>query len=119
LGRRNGSRADKEYSKVQRLAYENKKLKREIARLRNELGRAVDLIDPDEEDVEEAQLSETKEDKKPRKVSKDRTCHKCSEGKLQFHVYTKFNGESFYYRKCDNCPNRTKGKKLTGDVVQE
>lgn len=119
MGRGKSRGTDKEYSKIQRLAYENKKLKREIARLRNELGRAVDLIEPEDVEAQELEAIENKEKMHKVQKKKDWTCHTCREGSLQFHPYTKFNGETWYYRRCDACTYRTKGKKLTADVEKD
>jgi regulator of replication initiation timing len=109
------SRGEKEYTKLQQVIHENKKLKIENARLRKQLSRAVDE-DPDKflEEKQEEFKVKTHSVKK-----KDRGCHQCGRGKLEFHEYSKANGEQFYYRKCDFCPHRTRGKRLTPDVDRD
>jgi hypothetical protein len=112
-----GSRGDKEFSKIQKLAHENKKLKTEISRIRKNLNRlesgwcpgCLDRYDSKDEKMTLPEPCLTKP------VGKDRTCFKCKEGKLRMVKYYKI-AETWYYRKCDSCPHRTRGKKFTPDV---
>lgn len=109
-------RSDGEYSKVQKLSHENKKLRREILQLRNQLSH--NYCPECNGEVEEV-AENTKEFVivEPPKAA-PKLCHICQEGVLVLIRYEKFNGEEWYFRKCptEGCKNRTKGKKYTPDV---
>ena len=110
-------KTDKELSKIQKLAYQNKKLKHEIAKMRKTLSRldsgwcpgCLERYDGKEEEVELPEPCQTKW------VGKDRTCFKCKEGVLRIVKYYKIT-DTWYYRACSQCDHRTKGKKFTPDV---
>jgi hypothetical protein len=112
-----GDRADKELSKIQKLAHENKKLKMEINRLRKTISRldsgwCTGCLDKYEGKDKEDDLPEPTLDNP---VINKRSCFKCKEGQLRIIKYYKLS-ETHYYRSCDSCPHRTKGKKFTPDV---
>ena len=108
------TRGDKEYTRLQELIHENKKLKREIASLNKQLARidldrhsfVKDIID--EHYAEEEREKNT--DKMLQSLKNEWPCHECKTGQLQVNPYTKA-GETWYYRQCNNCKNRTKGQK--------
>lgn len=112
MGRGKNARGDKEFSKLQHALHENKKLKREIARLRNYLDRSYNYEPSEPEETVESKTHSVK-------AKKDRVCFKCNEGRLVFFEYSHFDGELRYYRKCNCCPYRTKGKKLTPKVERD
>jgi len=112
-------KSDKEFSRVQKITHENNKLKEEIARYRKTIARIesgwcqeclkkYDNSDPDLE------LPEPIIENPP---ETGRTCYKCQDGKLSIVKYFKIS-EQWYYRKCNKCPNRTRGKRLTSDVKE-
>lgn len=104
---------DKEYSRNQKLAHENKMLQREIAKLRRQLERTEHMVlrgpKPDKGPSEEL-VEMTKKIKK-------RPCHKCADGFLTIVKYDRA-GEEYYYRQCSECDNRTRGKKFTESVEE-
>lgn len=114
-----GNKTDKELNKIQKLAHENKKLKNEINRLRKAVTRVESGWCPgclekyegkeNSENLPEPCLTVLPE--------KDRTCFKCSEGKLKIVKYYKLE-ETYYFRGCDHCGHRTRGKKWTPDVKE-
>lgn len=115
------SRGTKEYSRMQEALHENKKLKREIASLRKQLAR----IDLDRhgyvKDILEEHYGEEQSEKTTEKMLqslKDQwKCHKCPEGHLEIMLYDKLE-ETWYFRKCNKCPNRTVSQKYSPDTVQ-
>lgn len=124
----NGKRGrdkDQDSTKIRKLSYNNKELKREIARLRKHIERmdagwcpgCLQKLENGEHEgaptPEEVQVVDA-----PKK-SKDWFCFQCQVGKLELVKYYKI-GEAWYYRKCSepNCKNRTKGKRWTPDVKE-
>ena len=105
MGHRRIQRGDKEYDEVQQLKHENKKLKRQNARLRKLLDR-IDLN----------RLDELKEEEE---VAKERDevwrCFDCGKGTLRMKTIELRDGMR-YYRECDVCEKRTKMQRLTKDV---
>jgi DNA-directed RNA polymerase subunit M/transcription elongation factor TFIIS len=113
VGKGRNPRGEKEYSKLQQALHENKKLKREIARLRHLVREEVVLdLDEPEDDQPEIKTQSVKR-------KRDRTCHKCQEGKLVFTEYSKAGGDPWYLRKCNNCDHKTRGKRLTPEVDRD
>lgn len=112
------SRNDTEFSEVQRLRYENDKLKKQISKLRKQLSR----IDIDRytnlKEMIEAQAAEDEsfdgtmylEELKHKWM-----CHECKEDYLRIIIVPRADG-LFYIRKCASCNHRTKLKKYTEDV---
>jgi hypothetical protein len=122
----NGKRGrdkDQEASAKRRLAYNNKELKREIARLRKQIDRMENGWCPgclkkfEDGEHKGAPAPEDVHVMDVPKKSKDWTCFHCKVGRLELVKYYKM-GEAWYYRKCSepNCKNRTKGKKWTPEV---
>lgn len=111
-------RADKELSKIQKLAHENKKLKTEISRLRKTMYRMDSGWCPgclERYEGEEEGAETLPEPCLTKPVKNDRSCFKCETGNLRIIKYYKMS-ETWYYRQCDSCPHRTRGKKFTPDV---
>lgn len=113
----NRKHGDKELEQLDRLKYENKKLKRQLSAARKELGRvqnwrdnAKELLESQyNEDLEEAMADKTKENRKKW------TCHECNKGYLKSNIITRRDGV-FYYRKCTACSNRTRTKSYNDKV---
>jgi len=112
-------RANKEFTREQKLIKENRELKRELVYLRKQISR-----------VDKKSLEVTKKMSKDQEVvsavkesndnlehlKKTWKCDKC-EGYLEITIYSKIN-ETFYFRKCNMCPNRTKGQRYNCDSVK-
>lgn len=114
------SRTDKEYSRVQKLTYENSKLKKQVSTLRKQLSRidldryeSVRKIVEDHFSEEDQDFSEQLLDN----IKKDWKCRHCEEGTLEIIQYNKID-TTWYYRKCDQCPHRTRGKIYNKDTVK-
>lgn len=99
---------DKEYTREKELSYKNKKLQRELARLKREISklRSGGWVIPE------------KVEKLPEKPKKDRTCYSCGKGSLVIIKYGKPNNEDWYYRSCNLCGYRTRSKKFTEEVEE-
>lgn len=111
----------KEYTRLQEVLHENSKLKREISSLRKQLARldldrhsyVKDIMDEhyareDQEESAEKMLKRLKEEWR---------CKNCQDGYLEVNIYMKA-GDAWYYRKCNCCENRTKGRRYSPDKVQ-
>lgn len=114
---RNGAR---ELARVKELSYENKQLKAENDMLRKRLARIK--LD------EYGQLKKTikkhykKEEAKQGndildKVRQEWKCHDCPKGFLEIFIYNRAN-ETYYYRTCNECDNRTKAQKYDPQIVK-
>lgn len=99
----------KEQDDLQRLKRENDQLKKRISSLRKQISRIdVDRYENlqeivhkfDQQDLQERLADERKEQEKKWK------CHKCPDGILKLKLFDRHDG-TFYFRKCDCCPNRT------------
>lgn len=107
-------RGSKEYSREQKLAHENKRLKRELSQLRKQLAR----LDLDRFDSIREILEEHSEEDKPQtsqefleNLKKTWACNENGcQGYLEIILYNKIDNV-WYYRKCVNCSHRTKSQK--------
>lgn len=113
MARRNG---DKELDNIQRLKYENDKLKKENSRLRKLIQRGQ----ADQELLQELVQTQTEEEEiaRTQKIEENRwRCYTCSAGILQIHEYPRHDGV-FYLRICSNpaCSKRTRLKPWHKDV---
>lgn len=111
-------RCDREVAKEKKLAHENKALKREVSRLRKMLAR----IDLDRYDTVKETVEEHNSENQPQtgtelleNLKKTWLCNDCRNGHLEIFLYSKM-GSTHYYRKCSNCPNRTKSQKYSEQV---
>ena len=113
-------RSSKELKEVQVLKQENRKLRRQIGKLRKVIAR----IDVEQyqflKDLLESQAQEDTEHIKKaeqQRIEDKWKCHEhgCDGGVLRFIPVTRQDG-TFYFRKCDNCGKRTKLKKFTDGV---
>jgi len=119
VGKSRNSRGDKEYSRLQELAHENKSLKKQVASLRKQLARIdLDRYASVKDTIQRSyQLEEELEGKKIlAKVKKEWKCNNCTSGHLEICLYNRPDG-THYFRKCDNCPHRTKSQRYTNEVV--
>lgn len=112
-------RSDNEFSKIQKITNENKKLKTQLSRLRKQFDRTdagwcPGCLDKYEQDAGEPMPA--KIDNMGRE-KKDRTCFKCREGVLVMTKYQKLD-TFWYFRRCTHCDHRTRGKKLTPEVEE-
>ena len=108
----------KEVDQLQRLKSENKTLKRELSQIRKQMARIdLDRFDTLREMIEENQTTEEPEfganflDN----LKKTWLCNDCRQGHLEIILYNKVDS-TWYYRKCSNCPNRTKSQKYFPSV---
>jgi hypothetical protein len=108
----------KEQDDLQKLKRENDKLKKQVSSLRKQLARIdinryenlQDLMHKfDKEEVAENLENDKKVQEQKWK------CHKCSDGVLRLKVFERLDG-IVYFRKCDNCDNRTTTKKWDKSV---
>ena len=124
MGRGSSPRTDVEKSKLKKIINENKQLKKELAALQKDLIRsqkeeclACGGIEKKPKKEKIKRVLEEVPESKPAPLH-DRKCHKCETGQLIFIEYLRLN-ETYYFRKCDSCANRTRGKKLTPDVQRD
>ena len=112
-------RGAKEFNREQRLIHENKKLKREISRLQKLLSRLdvdrSDRIMKIVEDYYNTEESEQRAEEALSKIKNEWKCDDCGIGYLEIIQYDRA-GDTYYFRKCNNCPKRTKGQKYTPEV---
>lgn len=111
-------RGDKEFSKEQKLVHENKQLKKQVASLRKELARIdLDRYSSVKEMIEEHYQEDRAEEGQNilDRLKKEWACRECTEGQLEIILYNKLDS-TWYFRKCNCCPNRTKSQRYTPDV---
>lgn len=116
------TRGIKEFTREQRLIKENRQLKRELGHLRKQISRldleglenAKQLVFDHEE---KQRLNETLPDVNSNieALKKEWACRNCQIGWLEITLYSKL-GVSHYYRKCNSCDYRTKGKRYGESV---
>jgi hypothetical protein len=108
----------KEYDELQKLKHENQKLKKQVAALRKQITRIdIDryenlkhLIDKYDNLENKASIKKEKD-----KLKQKWQCFDCKTGIM--YVYTTFRVDGqHYYRKCNNCNNKTKLKPYTANV---
>ncbi len=118
------TRGSKEFTREQRLIKENRQLKRELAHLRKQITRIdVDRFETIKEMVTDYQEAERLQENlgNPNSnieaLKKQWECRDCGTGTLEISLYSKM-GQTFYYRKCNNCPKRTKGQRYDSNSVK-
>jgi hypothetical protein len=117
-------RSDKEYTREQRLAKENRQLKRELAHLRKQISR-LDLEGLEAakqacfEQEEKERINEAVGDPGagPERLKEIWACNSCNSGYLEIILYSKC-GETWYYRVCGSCSKRTKGQRYDEKSVK-
>lgn len=108
----------KEQDLIQKLKRENELLKKKISKLRKQIARIdldrynnlKDLLEKCDEEGREERLRQEQQ----RHIEKW-LCHKCENGLLKLVIITRKDG-TFYFRKCNNCPNRTGTQKYHSKV---
>jgi len=113
-------RGTKEFSREQKLLNENKKLKQTIGQMRKHMAR-MELNRHDYESMKEL-MEEHQTEAEPvfganflDNLKKTWLCNDCRQGHLEIILYNKIDN-TYYYRKCSNCPNRTKSQKYSPNV---
>ena len=117
------TRGIKEFTREQKLSKENRQLKQELKHLRKQIAR----LDGDRfetlrqmcADNEESQrFQESIPNSNTEALKKDWACNGvgCT-GYLEISLYSKL-GQTYYFRKCNNCSNRTKGKRYDSESVK-
>lgn len=112
-------RGDKERSREQELKYENHKLRRQVSSLRKQLARidldrhsyVKDIVDEHLADQEEITTTE----EMLKSMKNEWKCRECGDGHLEIVLYGKMD-ETWYFRKCNGCPHRTKSQVYTPNV---
>lgn len=111
-------RGSKEFSREQKLIHENQRLKRDNAKLRKQLAR----IDLDRYETIREMIEDHGEENKSEfgaefleNLKKTWLCDDCRNGHLEIILFNKLDS-TYYYRKCSNCPNRTKSQKYSPSV---
>jgi hypothetical protein len=117
-------RGSKEYTKEQALAKENAQLKRELSHLRKQIARidldryeTVSKMCADYQEKERFEENIGEPSNSLEQLKKEWSCHGCGEGWLEITVYSKL-GQTWYFRKCNNCRKRTVGKRYDSDSVK-
>lgn len=117
-------RSDKEFTREQRLAKENKELKKELAYLRKQITRldgdrfeVLRQIVADQEETERFQENMGLSSSNPDTLKRDWSCRKCESGYLEINLYSKM-GQTWYYRACNGCNHRTTGKRYDAGSVK-
>jgi HPt (histidine-containing phosphotransfer) domain-containing protein len=110
--------SDKELSQLQLIKKENEKLKRQILQLRKQLARTdldkySNLKDTIEKHCQEDKAQEGQE--LLERLKQEWKCRDCENGYLEIILYNKLNN-TWYFRKCNECSNRTAAQKYTSDV---
>ncbi len=115
------TRGSREFTREQRLSKENKQLKQELGRLKKQFAR----LDLDRFDSVKEMLEEHNSEDAPQtgtqlleSLKQKWLCNDCRQSHLEIVIFTKM-GQPHYFRKCTNCPNRTKSQcydssKVTG-----
>lgn len=128
------TRGHKEYSKEQELKHENRELRNRIRELENDvrqltrqtartrkqfarmdLDRHAYVQDIIQEHFHNEEVEQNTQDMLASLKNKWQ-CRECGTGHLEIFLYTRQDG-TFYYRLCNNCPNRTKSQKYDPDTV--
>lgn len=114
-------RGSKEITREQKLIKENRQLKRELAHLRKQIARVdLDRFETLRQMVTDQEEAQRLQDSVPisntEALKKEWACKECTGGVLEIVLYPKL-GQTFYYRACSNCDNRTQGQRY-GETVR-
>lgn len=113
-------RSNKEFTREQKLIHENKALKRQVASLRKQLARVnLDGYNQVKDTIEEHCPDSGIEENSDLldRLKEIWKCRECSEGYLEIIIYNRLN-DIYYFRKCNNCRNRTKSQKYDPKIVK-
>lgn len=118
------TRGSKEFSREQRLSKENKQLKKELSHLRKQIARldgdrfeTLRQMCQDSEESNRFQENMGSSSSNIETLKKDWACRKCTPGYLEIMLYPKLN-QTWYYRKCNSCNNRTTGQRYDSGSVK-
>jgi hypothetical protein len=110
MGRSRNTRSDKEFSKEQKLAHENRELRKALAKLRKKLDRMDhEAHEEIQEVLEEAQAAERQAEQENEKKPISIRCDDCGKGNLAIFQYQKIT-EPMCYWQCGLCGYRTKSQ---------
>lgn len=103
-------KTDKEIEQIDRLKYENKKLKRSLKQLR----KLLDRYEVAEEKglIDEGTIIPSKKRQKEQELLERWKCYSCERGVLRLIIVG-----NRYFRKCDSCGKNTKSQ-VWGDSVE-
>lgn len=115
------TRGNKEYTRLQEIVNENKRLKKEMGSLRRQLakldldrhGYVRDII---EEHYAKEEQEETTE-KMLKRLKEEWRCKVCSDGYLEVFTFNK-GQETWYRRECNGCNHTTKSQRYDPDKVR-
>ena len=114
-------RSDREFSREKKLIHENRILKRQIASLRKQLARLdLDRYSNLKETIEQHYQEDREQEGKGilERLKQEWRCKQPGcEGYLEIFLFNKINC-TYYYRKCNCCPNRTPSQKYDPDQVK-
>lgn len=119
------TRGSKEFTREQKLSKQNQQLKQELKHLRKQIARldgdrfeALRQMVSDQEDSQRFQENVGTPNSNIEVLKKDWACNasNCT-GYLEINLYPKL-GQTFYYRQCSSCRNRTKGKRYDSESVK-
>ena len=112
-------RGSKEHTREQKLIYENRILKRQVASLRKQLARLdLDRYSNLKETIEQHYQEDKEQEGKDilDRLKQEWRCREPGcEGYLEIICYNRVDS-TWYYRKCNCCSNRTPGQKYTPEV---
>lgn len=116
-------RGSKEVSREQKLIQENRVLKRELSHLRKQIAR----LDGDRVETLRQMCSDQLETERFEEINppinldslkRDWACKSSGcDGFLEIVLYSKID-QTYYYRKCNSCNNRTQGKRYDSKSVK-
>ena len=117
-------RGVKEFTREQRLVKENNQLKQELKHLRKQISRldgdrfeTLRQMCADQEEKERFEENVGPSNSNMEDLKRIWACKMCNSGYLEITLYSKL-GQTFYYRKCNSCQNRTKGKRYDSESVK-
>ena len=104
---------EQQQTRIRELSNENKELRKEVKKLHKQLQQIKTGWCPKclEKETPDQPLPKIKNQDKP----KDWQCHKCDSGVLKMIQYTRMD-ETWYFRQCNNCNNRSRGKRWSESV---
>ena len=118
------TRGSKEFTKEQRLVKENRELKRELSHLRKQISRldgdryeTIRQLAADNDESMRFQNIAEESNSNLEALKKEWACRNCDGGVLEICLYPK-TGQTWYYRKCTDCKNRTQGKRYDEQSVK-
>ncbi len=117
-------KTDREYTREQRLTKENRQLKRELAHLRKQISKTdLDRFETVSKMCSDFEESERFQENNPEingleLLKKEWSCHTCNVGWLEITLYSKADGQTYYYRRCVSCPYRTRGQRYDAASVK-